>query len=241
MLSKYFIKSQEFHPFQVLIIENNKAFINFGVILSFGKNNLLNTIVPTINNKQIGRDKDESFPTNNILQVSNNGVIYLEITFEDNNSYLTKYINDWNSQLYPKYTQVIRKNTPTDTTTPTTTIPETVIPSIDNNFGSRGNQGYTGPPPPPPASTRTYWEVQLIFSSPLMLDTPPVTGAELKFSAVSNINTLAQNTDYLLVKDDKKRVAIATIENGEINQLISEDYAVSIPIIFNDKFKEDFD
>lgn len=101
-MASEFINFKELHPFQVLLIGENEVFINFGVVLSFAKNDLQTTIIPTIKNKKLLKIGDPNFEQNNILDSQGNGIIYLNIEFENIEQYLNNYMADWENFLAGK-------------------------------------------------------------------------------------------------------------------------------------------
>lgn len=90
-----FINFKEPHPFQCLVVGEN-VLINFGVVLSFGRNDLTNTIIPTIEQKNLVRVDEDNFETINLLKLSSlTGVVYLDIQFQKPEDYIEDYIREW--------------------------------------------------------------------------------------------------------------------------------------------------
>lgn len=208
-----FINFKELHPFQTFIV-GNKALINFGTVISFGLNNLQTTIVPNINNQPLLRVGDDDFEEKNLLDISNNGIIFLEIKFKDIEYFLDTYIIEWEEAIRGgKYDPFIGKYYPDGKLT---VLRAASSKTILDDFNFR------------------------VFG-PLVLDTPPIEHVNLKFEQNNqSFLDLANNENFLYIDENIKRVAIALIRTGNLIQLINSDYAVSIPFVFQKKLLVDF-
>lgn len=229
------------------------------------------TFIPQIENKPLKRKGDIDYFNNNILNTAGDGVVYLEIQFVPkqsidafltamDNEYKACFLSSEDSDVYKNYFYKNNKNVDLenwDCTKPQEVFGDLKVVTADtfkrSSFITLGDPnvirirrqmkvgtGFYG------AGGQDFNAPNLILGmSPLILDTAPVVGVNIKFESINFANTTMEELEVepfwtYLTNVNVKKVAIALIRNGKITQFLNHDYVVSMPFYFREGLLEVF-